>query len=124
MGHVGLLCILLSILSSLVLGLYIMGSQQREILATLERQEATAAEAAIVALTEDEWQQRLEELNATWEHKFTDAEDAWGMAMGSATRSSYEYGYSEGFWNGLSSSLEFNVTAQFPWIVNRTRVNP
>ena len=95
-----------------------------KILTALEREEATAAEAAIVALTEDEWQQRLEELNATWEHKFTDAEDAWGMAMGSATRSSYEYGYSEGFWNGLSSSLEFNVTAQFPWIVNRTGVNP
>ena len=87
-----------------------------EILVILEREEAAATAAAVVALTEGEWQQRLEELNATWEAQFTEAEDAWGLAMGSSTRSAYESGYSEGYWDGLSASLEFNVTAKFPWI--------
>lgn len=108
----GIICIILILLAGFYANIY----AHVEIITALERQEATAAEAAAVALTEDEWQQRLEELNATWERKLTDAEDAWGMAMGSGIRSSYQDGYSEGYWNGLSSSLEFNVTSSFPWI--------
>ena len=73
-------------------------------------------EGTVIPGMEAEWQihsqQRLEELNATWEAQFTEAEDAWGLAMGSSTRSAYESGY----WDGLKASLEFNVTAKFPWI--------
>ncbi len=103
----GIICIILILL----VGFYIVNSGQMEILTALERQEVTAA---AVALTEGS----LEELNATWEAQFTEAEDAWGMAMGSGVRSAYEAGYSEGYWDGLSASLKFNVTAQFPWITD------
>ncbi len=110
----GIICIIIILLAGFYANIY----AHVEILTALERQEATAAEAAAVALTEDEWQQKLEELNATWEHKLTGAEDAWGMAMGSGVRSAYQSGYSEGYWDGLSASLKFNVTTTFPWITD------
>ena len=110
----GIICIIIILLAGFYANIY----AHVEIIAALERQEATAAEAAAVALTEGEWQQRLEELNATWERELTAAENGWGMAMGSGVRSAYEAGYSEGYWDGLSASLKFNVTAQFPWITD------
>ena len=89
---------------------WIMGFDQRDRAALLWY------EGTVIPGMEAEWQihsqQRLEELNATWEAQFTEAEDAWGLAMGSSTRSAYESGY----WDGLKASLEFNVTAKFPWI--------
>ena len=57
-------------------------------------------------------------LTLEFERTLTDAEDAWGLAMGSSTRSAYQDGYSEGYWDGLSASLKFNVTTTFPWITD------
>ncbi len=67
---------LLYILLSLVIGLYIVASQQSEILAILERQEVTAAEAAT-------------------------AEDEWGSTIGPTIRSAYTSGFLDGLeYNG------------------------